>query len=260
MQAKKSLGQNFFVNNVLAQKIVDIATKDQPELIIEIGPGTGSFTILLEQRCKKLICIEKDENIAKNLSEIYRNIEVINQDILCCNISKIINQAGFAPSKTIIFGSLPYNISKPIIDQMLTTSEVKEQFYIIQKEVAQKYCAKVSDNNYLAVATQVLSTPKMIFDISPQSFRPIPKVNSTLINFSLNESPFNEISAYKKFQKFVHLCFTKPNKTIKNNIGKDLAEKVPETLLWTLEKRPFALEKEIFVELFNSLQKKADLI
>jgi 16S rRNA (adenine1518-N6/adenine1519-N6)-dimethyltransferase len=252
MEPKRSLGQNFFVNKTLAQKIVDLATASKPELIIEIGPGTGSFTNLLEFKCKKLICIEKDDAMAASLKLFYKAADIIHEDILDSHIEAIIKNSGVPAEKTVIFGSLPYNISKPIIDKMLSTVTVQQQFYIIQKEVAQKYCAKAPDYNYLAVATQVLATPKILLEINPASFRPQPKVMSSFIKFQLNSdrSIFSSLKEYQDFKGFVHLCFTKPNKTVKNNLGKAICDKIPTDKQVLLEKRPFALIKEELLELF----------
>jgi 16S rRNA (adenine1518-N6/adenine1519-N6)-dimethyltransferase len=254
MDPKRSLGQNFFTNKTLAEKIASIVTASNPELIIEIGPGTGAFTSLLETRCKKLVCIEKDDAIAKNLQIFFKGVQIVHTDVLDCDINKIVEDSKVPIEKVVMFGSLPYNISKPIIDKVLSTTKIQQQFYIIQKEVAQKYCAKAPDYNYLAVATQILATPKILLEIHPDSFRPRPKVTSSLIKFDLKsvEPIFQTLKEYKEFKDFVHLCFTKPNKTIKNNLGKDICNKISAEKAAFLERRPFALTKEELVDLFRS--------
>lgn len=216
MKLKKSLGQNFFNNETLAKKVVNTAFFVSQESVLEIGPGDGFFTRMFHDICKNITVIEKDDILAQNLSHRFSDIEVINKDILDLDLNAIQNSG-----KTLVFGSLPYNISKVIIRKFVSSLLFKDFYFIVQKEVAQKYVdSKKSSLQYLT--TKYYVDTKIIFDIHPGSFTPRPKVQSSFIHMKMNEN--RKLVPEKTFFKFCREAFRSPRKTLRNNLRSIIAD------------------------------------
>ena len=202
MKLKESLGQNFFNNPNLAKKITDLILETKPNFILEIGPGDGYFTKLIHKECKNLLIIEKDTVLAANLRIKFPEINVINEDFL-----KFEN--------SIVFGSLPYNIAKPIIKILLESNLFENMFFILQKEVAQKYVGK-SKSSLLSITTKAYVDSKILFDINSGSFLPRPKVTSSFVHFTRNKNI--KLLNIETFNYIVKSSFSSPRKTLRNNL------------------------------------------
>jgi len=234
MKTKRSLGQNFFINEHLGEKIVEIILSESPSSITEIGPGRGFFTGKLQSKVNQIYCVEKDDNLSKILEQQYPSLTVFNEDFLDFDLNKL-------PKDTLFFGSLPYNVSKPIIRKILASENfTKPAYFIIQKEVADKYIAKEPKNNLLSLSTQLYATPSKIFNIKSGSFRPKPKVESAFIKFVPNKKE----NIPEGFESFLKKSFRSPRKTLRNN----LQVKGSHTLL---DKRPSDLSLNEYLILFD---------
>ena len=145
-RAKKSLGQNFLVDENILKKIVEINIINSETEIIEIGPGTGNLTdYLIKKNPKKIFAIEKDKELSKNLLDKYfGKAEIINEDILNFFNYKIFNK------NTIIIGNLPYNISSQILVKFILDNNFsfKALIFMFQKEMANRILAKVNSKDY----------------------------------------------------------------------------------------------------------------
>ena len=178
---KKSLGQNFLIDNNISKKIVNLGKNIHENNIIEIGPGKGALTDeIIKKNPKKIILIEKDKFLYEYLLNKYKklkNIKIFNQDALNYNYSII------KKPKTII-SNLPYNISiKLIINWLKTISEFNEIIVMIQKEVAQKMQYKnIKKRNRLNVLTEITSNFDIEFNVSRNVFYPKPKIMSSVVS------------------------------------------------------------------------------
>ena len=115
MQAKKSLGQNFLINDTIIQKIVSLFVCDENDLIMEIGPGKGALTKYLAKLPAKVVCIEIDKDMERYLN--YPDVEVIYDDILNIDLAKLVQNYNY--HNLYIIGNLPYYITSPIIEKIL---------------------------------------------------------------------------------------------------------------------------------------------
>ena len=215
---KKRLGQNFLKNKDLLKKISDLKNFENKS-ILEIGPGKGALTEhLLKKKPKKLLAIEKDEelkpfliNIQKKYPEI---LEIKFQDALNFEYSKIKNQ------KIFLVANLPYNIATTLVIKWLRYIKKFESIIImVQREVADRLSAKVSTKFYgrTSVLVQLHSDVKKIFDVPPENFYPKPKVDSSIIELSPKANlNFN----YENIDKLLKICFAQRRKKLKNNLNK----------------------------------------
>lgn len=206
---KKSLGQNFLLDKNICRKIVNNIEIDN-NIVIEIGPGTGQITkeILLKNP-KKLILIEKDNNLFQQLSNKYsenKKIDLINEDALYYDFSEY--------KKIKIISNLPYNISKKLILNLITNyKNINEMLFMVQKEFAQKInFSKYSKNNKLRFLINTVSDFKILFSISNKVFYPRPKVNSCMIKIIPKKINID----IKKLKKFSEAVFINKRKIISN--------------------------------------------
>lgn len=244
---KKSLGQNFFVNKNLAVQITEIVLKEDPNVIVEIGPGLGAFTQFFVKREIKLFAIEKDNNLILELENLYPSVITKNIDFLDWDFSDL---KPFKKERITFFGSLPYNVSKKIIKKIITSEFFNyPSFFIIQKEVAEKYCSKEPNNNFLSLSTALYADTNKLFNISPESFKPRPNVNSTFMQFIPKTVPIRNT---KDFEKFLHDAFKQPRKTLKNNFGKNYSF-TKEDIASILQERPQHPSLEQYLYLFNNI-------
>lgn len=241
---KKSLGQNFFINEHLGERIIDYIAQENPDLIVEIGPGRGFFTQKLSKITPNLLLIEKDNELAQELSLTYPN--TINTDFLDWNFKELEEEKD---KKIIFFGSLPYNVSKPIIQRIISSEFFNNNcYFIVQKEVAEKYIAKSPDSNILSLKSQLSAISTKLLDISPGSFFPPPKVTSSLICFAPKPEKIQVNN--EKFVKFLEKSFRSPRKTLRNNLK---GTNFNTDTLALLDKRPQELTLDEYLFLFNNL-------
>lgn len=209
MKAKRSLGQNFFINKNLGEHIVKKVSEDNSKCVVEIGPGLGFFTEKLIPLFEKVIVVEKDSILAENLKLRFPEIEVINTDFLDLELEDIYT------GSFICFGSLPYNVSKPIIRKIVESKNfLQPAYFIIQKEVAQKYIYQ-KPYNILSLTTNIYAKVEKLFDISPDSFRPKPNVNSSFISITPNKEIIDNV---KDLETLIQISFRQPRKNLKNNL------------------------------------------
>lgn len=247
MKIKKSLGQNFFVNENLGEKIINFVKEENPEVVVEIGSGRGFFTQKLVAFSQKQMLVEKDDILAIELAATFPNATVLNIDFLEWDFAEL---KEFKDKKVVFWGSLPYNISKPIIHKILSSEFFTNNcYFIIQKEVAEKYVGNIPNNNILSLKTQLYAKSKKLMDIHPGAFMPQPKVMSSVIKFS-PIVPIQKDINEDKFIKFIENCFRSPRKTLRNNL-KNISDRLQDEEL--LNKRPQELTLEQYLEIFTNL-------
>ena len=210
IRAKKSLSQNFLIDKNISKKIVN-QVNIYKKIVLEIGPGYGFMTDhILESNPKKLILVEKDNNLIKYLKDKFKDnnkIEIIEMDIINFNLSNFKN--------LIIISNLPYNISTKIILYLFHFNKnISEMVLMLQKEVAEKFDYRHPIMNKYKFLTKILSNYKICFNVSPNVFFPKPKVESSIVKFKLMNKDIN----INKAKIFSNLIFKNVRKKISNNI------------------------------------------
>ena len=218
IKPKKSLGQNFLVDDKLLELIANIGEINTKDTILEVGAGTGNLTEkLIYRKPKRIIAIEKDKNLCKILNDKFdekENIKILNENIMNINEEKITNE------KFIIYGNLPYNISTQILAKWIKMRELnkfsKKFILMFQKEVADRIISKINTSNYgrLSILSNWKLNIKKVMDISRNSFFPKPKVESTLLIFS-PKNKFYKIKNSKNLEMITRVFFNQRRKMIK---------------------------------------------
>ncbi len=253
---KKRFGQNFITNKKLIKEFVDVLEIQNTDNIIEIGTGDGRVTMeLLKKEPKNLISIEIDNDLIPFLQEKFigfKNFRLIHKDILKLDLNSLDLSSDYK-----VIGSLPYNISKKIIEKfMLINKRPFLMNFIVQKEVAESYIAKTSKNTFLSLFTDLVFSKKVIKTINPNNFYPKPKVDSAIIVFQIKKQPLiSDTEELKKFRKFLLNAFRSPRKMLKNvlnSIYRDIDfERILKRHKIDLKNRAENLSVEDYLKIYN---------
>ncbi len=262
----KSLGQNFLIDESVLDKMISGSGINKNTNVIEIGPGFGTLTQRLCMNAKKVVAIEIDSTavpiLEKNLEE-FDNLKIINDDVLKCNLEKIIAEE-FDDENIKIVANLPYYITTPIIMHILESGIKTDSLCImIQKEVAQRITAKPSSKDYgaLTVAVNYYSTPNLICNVPPSSFIPMPKVSSSVISLDIRKEAPITVNNEKGYFKVVKAAFGQRRKTLLNALSnspsiplsKDEVLKVLKECGIDEKRRGETLSLEDFAEISNRI-------
>jgi len=227
LAARKSRGQNFLVDRTALEKIVAAAKLTDKDLVLEIGPGLGVLTVELAQRAKKVLAVELDSKLADILQTVvtpYPNVKVEVGNILDWPSARVAEALGGGFK---IVANVPYLITNALFRKFLTEApQPVELVWLIQKEVAERICAKPGKMSILAISVQLYGTPEYIATVGRDSFSPSPKVDSAVIRVS-NLRPFAVVPGTsglteKKFWQVVKVGFSSPRKQLQNNLAAGL--------------------------------------
>ena len=251
--SKKSLGQNFLIDQNIIKKIIKIGNIDSNKTILEIGPGYGFLTKQIKiENPKKIIAVEKDKKISHQLKEDFKNydnIKIINNDIL-----DIINTYNYG-KKVIVFGNLPYNISTQILASLLMLKIWPPWYEILilmfQKEVADRILAKKNTKDFgrLAVLSNWRTDVKKHFDVSNNCFFPKPKVKSTILSFKPKKKIEFNLRNPKNLEKITRILFSNRRKMINKSMSLLFKNKLGIFENLNLNQRPGELSNETFYKI-----------
>ncbi len=231
IKANKGLGQNFLVEDEALEDIVRGAEIQENDLVIEIGPGLGSLTKLLLEKAKKVICIELDKKMIKILKErfiAYRNLEIINDDILRIDLQGLIKQEREKDEEiqnVKVVANLPYYITTPIIMKLIESRlDIETITVMIQKEVAERLIATPGTKETGAITYTVYyyCETKKIREVENTSFIPMPEVTSEVITLKLRKEPPIEVKDKKVMFNIIKSAYMQRRKTLVNalaNVG-----------------------------------------
>src|SRR5687768_18325325 len=213
----KRLGQHFLTDQRTIQRIIDALAPVADETIIEIGPGTGALTSELVKRAGRVVAVEFDSKLAPLLSERFGNFpnfKLVMADALTTDFCSEILPARSAR----LAANLPYNISTAILQRLISQREcLDEMVLMLQREVVERVLAPAgsSDRGYLSVVVEAYADAEKLFDVAPGSFRPPPKVWSSVMR--LTSKP-GVIENEELFWETVSAGFAQKRKTILNNL------------------------------------------
>ena len=225
LMAKKSLGQNFLLNQDVTDKIVKLSLEKQGLSdfknfeVLEIGPGPGGLTrAVLKQTPQSLTVVEMDERCVEIMEELktVSNVpmHILNADALTIEL------ADLGLKKLQIVSNLPYNISVPLLTKWLKNMKsIDAMTLMFQKEVADRICAPIKTKDYgrLSVMAQLVCKIQRLWTLSPECFVPAPKVQSTVLLFQqLKEIPATDV--LNKVEKITAAAFSQRRKMIRQSL------------------------------------------
>lgn len=228
ISANKKLGQNFLINEEVVQNIIDSSNITENDLVIEIGPGLGTLTKEILNKAGKLICVELDTKMIKILNDrfsLYKNFELLNQDILKTDLKTIIhNEKKNNNMKTAkIIANLPYYITTPIIMKLLEEKlDLESITVMVQKEVAERLIAVPGpkEKNTGAISYTVLyyASSQKIMEVDKESFIPAPEVQSEVIKLDIRKGPIVKVKNPEYMFKIIKFAFMQRRKTLLNSL------------------------------------------
>jgi 16S rRNA (adenine1518-N6/adenine1519-N6)-dimethyltransferase len=210
----KDLGQHFLIDERALEEIVEAADITKDDLVIEVGPGMGVLTKELCKRAKDVLAVELDKamvGIVKTSCIKHSNLKIENIDVMKFDAS------GLGQYKLV--ANLPYYITSAVIRKFLEAPNKPEEMVIlIQREVAERICAKPSRMSVLSVAVQFYGNPKIVDVVPRTSFFPAPKVDSAIVKIKVYKSPLFDVDP-RLFFRIVKAGFGEKRKQLINSLS-----------------------------------------
>lgn len=230
IQANKSLGQNFLVNNNVIDEIIRGSNIDKQDLIIEIGPGLGVLTNRLLQESNNVVAVELDKRMVNILKDRFAQnindqaeskLEIINEDILKINLNQLIAEKRKKQEikQVKIVANLPYYISTPIIMKLLENRlDIDEIIVMVQQEVAERLIAKTGTRlaGAITYAVEYYSEATSLIKVPKESFVPSPKVESEVIKLKVRKDEKIHVENEKLLFNIISKSFMQRRKTLSN--------------------------------------------
>jgi len=255
----KKYGQNFLINSEPIEKMLNEAGLSKDDVVVEVGPGFGVLTFPLAERVKKVYSFEIEKRVENYWQEQVKKHP--NIEIIWGNVLKEVKKVTFLNSSTTykVIANLPYQITSPLIRLFLELEHKPETMILmVQKEVAERICAKPGEMSVLSVAVQYYSNPEYIMTVPRSYFWPEPRVDSAIIKISLNKTKDAEIDV-EKFFKIVKAGFVNRRKKLFTNLvslmGKDFKEEL-KNIFDELKFDTFIRAQELSIEDWQKLTKK----
>lgn len=261
MRPKKSLSQNFLINDRAAKRIVDSLDIQEGDTVLEIGAGKGALTKYVLEKATKVIAVEIDKKLCQYLEQRFaekNNLVLINKDILKIDWGNLTGKMGHLK----VIGNLPYRITSPLLSLLLENREfIPLSVLMVQKEVAKRICAQPGSKDWspLSITVQLYADVKTLFHLKPASFFPPPKVESSVIKIVFLEKPKLFIADEKLFFSVIRSAFGQRRKIILNSLSANLnlPKKEVELILNKVKidpkRRPETLSIQEFARLSSAL-------
>lgn len=218
---KKSLGQNFLTDKNIQKKIINACGFKATDTVLEIGAGRGELTSYIARKVNEVYALEIDVSlcgILKDGLKYYKNVKILNQDILKFNLRKYFNR--YKP-KIKVVGNIPYYITSPIIEYLLRYCDMINTIFItLQKEFAKRITAQAGSREYgsFSCFVQYYTQPQILFLVKKNCFYPPPNVDSCFLKLDIRKEPLVDLKNEQLFFKIIRAAFGKRRKTLRNSL------------------------------------------
>ncbi len=218
----KSKGQNFLIDREIPYRIAEASGADTTNGVLEIGPGIGALSCELCRRANKVVAVELDTTLLPILDETmaaFDNFSVVSADVLKLDLPALVRER-FAGLTPIVCANLPYNITTPVLTALIEADCFESLTVLIQREVAQRLCAKPGTAAYgaFSVFMQYHTDPELCFEVSNRSFIPMPKVTSAVLRATVRQTPPVSVADEAFFFRVVYAAFALRRKTLVNSL------------------------------------------
>lgn len=254
--ARKRFGQNFLVDQRIINHIVRSVGPKAQDTLVEIGPGQGAITALLLNACPGLQVVELDRDLIPILRAQFPLLRIHQADALKFNFGALAT----AETPLRIVGNLPYNISTPLIFHLLSFRQcVQDMHFMLQKEVVQRMAAAPGNGHYgrLSLMTQYYCQVEHLFDVPPESFRPMPKVDSAIVRLVPHRQLPCVATDETLLETLIRTAFSQRRKTLRNALSPLVDAAILAELNIDSKLRPENLPLSAFVAISNVLAQQA---
>jgi len=222
LRPDKRLGQNFLIDPVALQRVVQAAGISAMDRVLEIGPGLGSLTRYLASMARKVTAVELDRRLIAPLREVlapFTNVDIVEGDILKVDLAKLLLEPGY-----LVVANIPYYITSAVIRHLLEARQRPKQMVLtIQREVADRICAGPGDMSLLALSVQVYGQPQIAAHIPAGAFYPAPTVDSAVVRVDVYDAPRIPAPALEAFFRLAKAGFSQKRKNLRNSLSGGLA-------------------------------------
>ena len=217
---RRSLGQNFLIDQTILDRIVSAAKLNSDDLVVEIGAGTGELTEQLAERARRVLAIEIDPKLVQLLGDRFTdrdNVEIIQQDATTMDMADLTGGETYR-----VIGNLPYSVASPILRTLLESSHPPTQILaMLQREVALRLVAPPGRYSLLGISMLIYAEPELCFEVPATAFFPSPEVSSAVVRLNVRASPL--VPDHRdEFFRIVSAGFAHPRKQIHNSIPRVL--------------------------------------
>src|SRR5438876_2538016 len=229
--SKRRFGQNFLVDRNIVDRIIAAVEPRPDETITEIGPGRGVLTSRLIEKAGRVIAIVFDSDMIPHIRERFAasaNLRIIETDALTVDFCDVIRPA----QNSRVVANLPYNIATAILQRLIEQRNcISDMTLMLQREVVDRITAEAgsTERGYLSVLVEGYCETEKLFDVSPQAFRPVPKIWSTVLRLRIRSDIAAEVKDEKLLWQVVSAGFAQRRKTILNNL-RDAPEEIQQLL------------------------------
>lgn len=240
----KSRGQNFLIDKAVVKKLVGAADLQSGETVLEIGPGEGALTDLLAQKAGRVVAVEIDRGRAQSLSERYKNsnVEVFHRDILKVDLAAL----GLSDRQFVVVANLPFNIGTAVIKKLLTGPVKPLKIVgVLQQEVVDRIINRNGKETLLSLSVKLYGRAQKLFEISRNSYRPRPRVETAVLAIDLNKDTLPSKTIEAEIWVLLRAGFAAKRKKLAGNLsrGLNLSASVVEAAL-----RRIGLDSQIRAE------------
>ena len=219
----KSLGQNFLIESWVPQRIAAASGADETSGVLEIGPGIGPLTRELSRRAGKVVALELDKSLQPILAETLAdcaNTSVLFQDVTKTDCAALVREQ-FEGLTPMVCANLPYNITTPVITQLLESHVFRSVTVMIQREVARRICAQPGTGDYgaFSLLCQYHAKCEYLFEVPKECFLPAPKVTSAVVKLEVLDQPPVPVENEALFFRVVRAAFAQRRKTLLNALS-----------------------------------------
>lgn len=271
---KKKFGQNFLTSEEILEEVISKAKISKDDIILEIGPGIGTLTSKLLETGAEVISVEVDLELIQPLKDrffMYDNFTIISADILKVDIYTEIlrilkeKKKDLGNRKIKVVANIPYYITTPIIFKLLENRNIVSEIYImVQKEVAERICAKIGTKESSSITYMVSYYTEYLWDIyvDKTKFMPSPKVDSKVIALRFREKPYPEVKNKELYFEIIRSAFLHRRKTFLNSISasnkidKKIISSVMEELGIDLRIRAEKITDEMYADIVDKYLEK----
>ena len=271
---KKKFGQNFLTSEEILEEVISKAKISKDDIILEIGPGIGTLTSKLLETGAEVISVEVDLELIQPLKDrffMYDNFTIISADILKVDIYTEIlrilkeKKKDLGNRKIKVVANIPYYITTPIIFKLLENRNIVSEINIIvQKEVAERICAKIGTKESSSITYMVSYYTEYLWDIyvDKTKFMPSPKVDSKVIALRFREKPYPEVKNEELYFEIIRSAFLHRRKTFLNSISasnkidKKIISSVMEELGIDLRIRAEKITDEMYADIVDKYLEK----